>query len=270
MIRATHTTPVKLHSVLEGTALGCALAALAAFLGEVRSPASLVMLLIAGGAAAGWFPVTRRAMQAGSVVLAGVLAVCLLTPVLRAPLQALTLAESPRRADAIVVLGGGVQCGTRTQAPSSAARLIRGLELWRAGYAPVMTVSEPSGLLGPADCPRISVLQRDQITALYPRGGPQVLTLPRVTTTRDEAARVQGLARKFNWERVLLVTSPSHSRRAAQLFRSYGLNVVSVPANETLFDTTLPLPSDRLYALRVLLYEGLSRLKARLGGTPER
>lgn len=261
---------MELGPVLEGAALGCALATLAAFLGEVRAPAPLVLPLIIAGAVATWFPLTRRVIRVGSVGLAGVLALCLLTPVLRAPLRSLTLAQSPRPADAIVVLGGGVQCGTGAQAPSSAARLIRGLELWRAGYAPVMTVSEPSGLLGPADCPRLSTLQRDQITFLYPRGGPQVLTLNRVTTTRDEAARVQGLARTRGWERILLVTSPSHSRRAAGLFRSYGLNVVSVPAGETLFDTTLPLPSDRLYALRVLLYEGLSRVKASLGGTPER
>lgn len=256
--------------MLKGAALGCALGILAAFLGEVRSPAALVLLLIIAGAVAAWFPLTRRVMQAGCVVLAGVLAVCLLTPVLRAPLQALTLAGSPVPADVIVVLGGGVQCGTRAQAPSSAARLVRGLELWRAGYAPAMTVSEPSGLIGPADCPRLSVLQRGQITSLYPRGGPEVLTLSRVTTTRDEAARVRQLAQSRGWEQVLLVTSPSHSRRAARLFQAYGLSVVSVPADETLFDTTLPLPSDRLYAVRVLLYEGLSRVKASLGGTPER
>ncbi|WP_189007938.1 YdcF family protein [Deinococcus malanensis] len=256
--------------MLQGAALGCALATLAAFLGEVRMPAPLVLLLIIAGAVAAWFPLTWRVMQVGCVLLAGVLALCLLTPVLRAPLRALILAESPVPADAIVVLGGGVQCGTRTQAPGSAARLMRGLELWRAGYAKVVTVSEPSGLIGPADCPRLSALQRDQITALYPRGGPEVLTLLRVTTTRDEAARVRRLAEARSWERVLLVTSPSHSRRAAGLFRSYGLNVASVPASEPLFDTTLPLPSDRLYALRVLLYEGLSRVKARLGGTPER
>ena len=48
------------------------------------------------------------------------------------------------------------------------------------------------------------------------------------------------------------------------------MSVVSVPAREIRFDETLSTPLDRLWAVRVLTYEGLSRLKAGLGGTPER
>ncbi|MFC4426296.1 YdcF family protein [Deinococcus navajonensis] len=260
-----HTRPV-----LASAALGLVLATLAAFLGELRAPVSLLVALVLGSALAGAWRASRRVLWGGGGLLAAALGLCLLTPVLRAPLAALSLAQPPAPADAIVVLGGGVQCGTAAQTPASAARLIKGLTLWRAGFAPVLIVSEPSGLLGPADCPNLSALQRAQITALYPHDGPQVLNLHRVTTTRDEAARVKALVRSRGWRRVLLVTSPSHSRRAATLFEASGVPVLSVPAEETLYDTTLPLPSDRLYALRTLLYEGLSRLKAALGATPER
>lgn len=262
--------PGMLRGVGAGAAVGAALAALAAYLGDIRGTVPLLLALILGGGVAGAFPVTRRVLEVGSATLALLLAVCLLTPVLRAPLAALTLAQAPVRADAIVVLGGGVRCGTLAPESSSLARLVRGLEVWRAGYAPVLTVSEQSGLLGPAGCARLSDLERAQIAALYPAGGPGVLTLRRVTTTRDEAARVRDLARARGWRRVLLVTSPGHSRRAARLFAGPGLDVVSVPAPETRFDSTLPLPSDRLFALRTLLYEGLSRTKAALRGTPER
>lgn len=248
--------------VMGGTALGAALAVLAAYLGEVRGTGPLLLVLLLGGGVAGAFPLTRRMLQAVAGVLAVLIALCLLTPVLRGPLAALTLAQPPVRADAIIVLGGGVQCGARTMEASSLARLLRGLELWRAGYAPVLTVSEQSGLLGPPNCVKLSELERAQVRALYPTGGPEVLTLPNVTTTRDEAARVRDLARARGWRRVLLVTSPSHSRRAARLFAAQGVNVVSVPAPETRFDTALLLPADRLSALRVLLYEGLARVKA--------
>lgn len=251
-------------------ALGAALAVLAAYLGEVRGTLPLLLALLLGGGVAGAFPLTRRVMQAAAGGLALLLALCLLTPVLRGPLAALTLAQPPAQADAIIVLGGGVQCGARTLESSSLARLLRGLELWRAGYAPLLTVSEQSGLLGPANCVKLSELERAHIRALYPAGGPEVLTLRHVTTTRDEAARVRDLARERGWQRVLLVTSPSHSRRAARLFAAQGLNVVNVPAPETRFDTALLLPADRLAALRVLLYEELSRAKAAVGGTPER
>ncbi len=259
----------RIAGVMEGLALGAALGLLAAFLGEVRAPAPLLLALLAVGGLLGAFGTARRVFRVGCGLLVAVLSLTLLTPVLRGPLNALTLSQPPVPADAVVVLGGGVQCGTRALAPTSAARLARGLELWRAGYAPRLTVSEQSAVFS-ATCPKISGIMGAQVRALYPSAGPEVLTLRNVTTTRDEAARVRDLARAGGWTRVLLVTSPSHSRRAAALFRASGLTVTSVPADETLYDPTLPLPSDRLYALRTLLYEGLSRVKAALGATPER
>lgn len=259
--------------VLGGVGIGAALGALAAFLGEVRAPDSLLLTLIVGGGLAGASTVSRRILHVGAGIVALLLALCLLTPVLRAPLNALTLSQPPQNADAIVILGGGVQCGTRGLAASSEARLLRGLELWRAGYAPAVTVSEQSDLFS-ATCPRISAIEREVIRGLYPQNGPEILTLANVTTTRDEAARVRDLAAARGWQRILLVTSPSHSRRAAGLFAAQlnagGVRVSSVPAPETQFDATLPLPSDRLHALRTVLYEWLSRVKLGVGGTPER
>ncbi|BDP41201.1 hypothetical protein DAETH_11700 [Deinococcus aetherius] len=258
------------RGVLGGAAVGGAVAVLAAFLGEIRASVPLLLALLAAGMLGGAFSRTRRVLNMGAGVLALSLVPCLVTPVLRGPLAALAVNQAPTRADAIVVLGGGVQCRSRTPETTSLIRLLRGLELWRAGYAPVLTVSEQSGRIGPGDCVKLSDLERAQITALYPAGGPEVLTLRRVTTTRDEAARVRDLARARGWSRVLLVTSPWHSRRALGLFRAQGVGAVSVNAPETRFDLTLPTPADRLAAARVLAYEGLSRLKAALGGTPER
>jgi uncharacterized SAM-binding protein YcdF (DUF218 family) len=259
--------------VLGGAAIGAALGILAAFLGEVRAPEGLLLFLIVAGGLAAAFAVSRRILYLGAGVLALLLTLCLLTPVLRAPLDALTLSQSPQEADAIVILGGGVQCGTRELASNSQTRLLSGLELWRAGYAPVVTVSEQSDLFS-ATCPKMSVIEREVIRTLYPQGGPEVVTLGNVTTTRDEAARVRDLAGERHWKQILLVTSPSHSRRAAGIFAAQleagGVRVVSVPAPETRFDATLPLPSDRLYALQTVLYEWLSRVKQSVGGTPER
>lgn len=262
-----------LPGVLGGAATGAALGTLAAFLGEVRAPGSLLALLIVAGGLAGAFALSRRVLFAVAATLSLLLSLCVLTPVLRGPLNALVLAQPPQPADVIVILGGGVQCGTRTLAGSSQARLLAGLELWRAGFAPVVTVSEQSDVFS-ATCPKMSDIERERIRALYPQGGPEILTLTNVTTTVDEAARVRALAAQRNWTRVLLVTSPSHSRRAAGLFagqlKGGGVNVVSVPAPETRFDFTLPLPSDRLEAVRVVLYEWLSRVKRGVGGTPQR
>ncbi|WP_309569659.1 YdcF family protein [Deinococcus sp.] len=258
------------HGTLQGLIVGAALCVLAAFLGDIRASVPVLLTLLVSCAVGGTFTRMRRALMWSAGFLAAVLAGCVLTPVLRVPLDALTLAQPPVKADVIVVLGGGVQCGSAVLEASSMTRLERGLELWRAGYAPVMTVSEQSGLIGPSDCPKMSALERAQITALYPQDGPQVLTLANVTTTRDEAARVRAYAQERGWRRILLVTTPSHSRRAAGLFRANGLDVVSVPAREVRYDASLPLPGDRLWAVRILAYEWTSRVKNALGGTPER
>lgn len=253
-----------------GLLIGAALSVLAALIGDIRATPAVLLGIIGLCGLMGIFRPTRLLLQIGSGLIAVILAVCVLTPVLRAPMQTLVLNEQPVKADAIVVLGGGVQCGMGSLESSSMSRLLRGLELWRAGYAPIITVSEQSGLIGPANCPKVSDLEKNVIRHLYPVHGPSIATLRHVTTTRDEAARVRDLARQYGWKRVLLVTSPSHSRRAANLFRTYGVNTVSVNAQETRMDYTLTLPGDRISAFKTLLYEGLSRLFYVLGLTPER
>lgn len=265
--QALGRNPAFTIQVIYGALAGIALGVLAAFVGEVRTTLSVLVGLVVFGAVCGLARWSFRALLLGAGVLTVLLGVCLLTPVLRGPLQGLTVREVPVRADAIVVLGGGVGCGSGTLESSSLTRLVRGLELWRAGFAGVVTVSEQSGVLGPRDCPKMSVLESGVVGRLYPQGGPTVLTLRSVTTTRDEVARVRELARQLGWRRVLVVTTPSHSRRALGLFRAQGVEAVSVPAAETRFDETLPLPVDRLWAVRVLSYEGLSRLKALVGGS---
>lgn len=263
-------SPSPWRGLLIGLVLGAALAVLAALLGDIRATSAVLLGIIGVCGLLGIYRPTRRLLQGGAGLLALTLAACLLTPVLRGPLNALVLSEAPVKADAIVVLGGGVNCGRGTLESSSLARLIRGLELWRAGYAPVITLSEQSGIIGPAHCPKVSDLEKTLIRNLYPVGGPNIATLKNVTTTRDEAARVRDLARQQGWRRVLLVTSPSHSRRAANLFRGYGVNAISVNAQETRLDFALQLPGDRFTAFNILLYEGLSRLLYLLGLTPER
>lgn len=256
--------------VLHGAVIGLGLGILAAYLGEVRTPVSLLLGMVLICAVMGAFPFTHRLLTGASFVVLAVLGVCLLTPVLRGPLASLTVSQTPVKADAIVILGGGVWCDSRAPDTASLSRLVKGLELWQAGYASVVTVSEQSGLIGPPDCVKLSDMQRQTITRLYPTAAPDILTLNNVTTTRDEAARVRDYARARGWTRILLVTSPSHSRRAQAIFQQQGVNAISVPAPETRYDPSLPLPFDRLAALRTLMYEGLSRLKALVGGTPER
>lgn len=57
----------------------------------------------------------------------------------------------------------------------------------------------------------------------------EVIALPPCVNTRDEAAATRDLATERNWRRVFLVTSASHMRRAAGVFRSHGVEIVEIP-----------------------------------------
>ena len=85
---------------MEGVALGAALGLLAAFLGEVRAPAPLLLALLALGGLLGAFVTARRVFRVGCGLLVAVLSLTLLTPVLRGPLNALMLSQLPVPADA--------------------------------------------------------------------------------------------------------------------------------------------------------------------------
>lgn len=79
-----------------------------------------------------------------------------------------------------------------------------------------------------------------------------------VSSTRDEAVQVAALCRQRGWRSLLVVTSPTHSRRACAAFEREGLEVVCAPARETAADLeTLDRPVDRLEAFRLALHEWL-------------
>lgn len=251
----------RLGDSAHGAVIGIGIGVLAGYIGEFRAPASFLIFLVVICGILGAFHRTHMALITLSFTLIGLLGLSLMTPILKGPLRGLELFQAPTKADAIVVLGAGMQCGTGAMGAASMARLVKGLELWKAGYANVLTVSEPAGLAGFEDCPKLDVVQKKLINNLYPDSSPEVLILSKVRHTRDEAARVRDLAKEKGWNKVLLITSPSHSARASQTFEQYGVNVISVPATETRYDRELPLPSDRLAALKTLMYEWGSRLK---------
>ena len=143
-----------------------------------------------------------------------------LTRWLSAPL---IVGESPRRADAVVVLGAGAY-DAEVLTPDSAYRLVRGIQLWRQGYAPVLILS------GGGHRQMASTDAKAMASAAQSLGVPaEVLLLdPLPSSTREQALSVARIAQQRGMVSVLLVTSPLASRRATQAFRHAGLVVVPV------------------------------------------
>jgi uncharacterized SAM-binding protein YcdF (DUF218 family) len=96
-----------------------------------------------------------------------------------------------------------------------------------------------------------------------------VLLETRSRTTRENAVETARLARDKGFQRVLLVTSALHMRRAAGAFRAVGLEVVPAPTDFSVLGTgRLPnlLPdAGSLEATTATLHEwiGLSYYAAR-------
>jgi uncharacterized SAM-binding protein YcdF (DUF218 family) len=162
-------------------------------------------------------------------------------------------------ADAVFVFASRVQeDGDPTT--DAMSRLLRGVELVAEGRAPRLIVSEAAPPSGP-----YAPLARAWLEAFARRG--EVVTVGRIVNTRDEAVGAAKLCRERGWTRVLAVTSPTHTRRAAAALEKEGLVVFAVPSVETRFDLErLTWPGDRREAFAAITHERLGLVVYRRRG----
>jgi uncharacterized SAM-binding protein YcdF (DUF218 family) len=220
--------------------------------------------IVVGSALLGLHKSSRAALYFGSSLITVVLAICVFTPILQPLEDALDASELPSQADVIVPLGGGFFCGSAEFESGSLARLTKGLELWRSGYAKTMTITDAHGLA--ANCGSIKDAATALVQKLYPNAAPEIVVLRDMKTTRTEAEAVAREAKARGWKRVMVVTSPSHSRRAVTTFKQLGLDAFVVASSEPRFDSSLRTPFDRLQALRPLAREVAGFVKYALLG----
>lgn len=161
--------------------------------------------------------------------------------------------DLPRRdaltsADAVYILGSDIQRDGQLTT-SAMSRLLHGLELLGQDLAPRLIVGEL-----PPPVPSYAVPAKRLIRHLNLE--KEVLSVGPISRTRHEAVAVARLFREKGWRRVLLVTSPSHSRRASASFEKEGLIVVSSPSVQTEFDLErLRYPEDRIRAFGAIVHE---------------
>lgn len=145
------------------------------------------------------------------------------------------------KADMIVVLGGSTRGDTHWSSlgdlNEQADRLVHATELFKAGKAPRLLVSggAPRGarseaelmeqLLGVMGVPRRAVLRESESR-----------------DTRDNARFSAILLRGKGVQRILLVTSAFHMRRARPLFEAEGFEVIPAPTDFQRLVSTPPVP----------------------------
>ena len=153
---------------------------------------------------------------------------------------ALTPQQLPR-ADAVVVLGGGLRPALLprqgVEVTEGGDRLLRGVQLVRRGLAPLLVTSGGRvSFTGHDPAPPEALWARDLAQEL---GLPadRILINPGSRTTAEEARDIGALGRRRGWTRVLLVTSAFHMPRSLATFQQRsGLTVVPVACDYQLPD----------------------------------
>ena len=183
-----------------------------------------------------------------AALLAGLWLVVSFTPLTARMREGLVRRDAITNADAVFVFASRIQAdGDPTT--DAMSRLLKGVELIAEGRAPLLVVSEVAKPAGSH-----AALARAWLAAFARRG--EVLDIGEIGNTHDEAVELGKLCRERGLKRILAVTSPTHTRRAAATLEKQGLEVISVPAIETNFDLeTLLFPGDRRRAFSATAHE---------------
>jgi uncharacterized SAM-binding protein YcdF (DUF218 family) len=163
--------------------------------------------------------------------------------------------------DAIVVLSSGLS--------DDGTLDVQGLDRMLTGAALLRTEVSHSIVLTRLHTGRQGVtsdLDQQRVLALLPYV-PRVLRIDSAGSTRDEAVKVAGLARDQGWKRLIVVTSPVHTRRACAAFERVGLSIICVPSvSRDVALYALEHRVDRLRAFQLWLYEMIASWKYRANG----
>ncbi len=149
--------------------------------------------------------------------------------------------EPMANADAIVVLGCALQ-GDDAPGPSLEARTRHAVDLWKAKRAPRLFFSGHDANFQPSQA---------QAAAHFARrlGVPRwaMFTEDESRDTWENAKFSAAILKSHGWQRIILVSDPSHVWRASQHFKHFGMDVAVSGATES---DLLGLPLRVLKALR--------------------
>jgi uncharacterized SAM-binding protein YcdF (DUF218 family) len=196
-----------------------------------------------------WLTPLRRLVAALALAAAALWLLVSFTPATRLLSDGLVRRDPLRTADAVFVFASRVQADGEPTADAM-SRLLKGLQLVSEGRAPRLIVSET-----PHSRPYAEIA-REWARDMAPKA--EILVVGPIRNSREEAVAVARLCREHGWRRVVAVTSPVHTRRAAAALEGAGLEVVAVPSVEARYDLeTLDQPGDRRRGFAAALHERL-------------
>jgi uncharacterized SAM-binding protein YcdF (DUF218 family) len=134
----------------------------------------------------------------------------------------LVVSDALSKVDAIVVIGAGAQ-PDNLLLPDSAYTLLRGLQLFKAGYAPIIILSGGSHRGSKQTDPQAMA------TIAMSLGIPPEALILSVGGTRisAQAQAIAAVLSRHRLKSIALISPPIRSRRAAAAFRQAGIKTVS-------------------------------------------
>lgn len=167
---------------------------------------------------------TRARRRAGRILFATGAGVLLMfhTPLIWWLAQPLKVQASPRPADAIVVFAGGV--GESGQADQGhAERVGRAVELFRQGWSGKLVFS--SGYVYRYEEPFVMKALAIQL-GIPPQ---QIFLETQARNTYENVRNSHEMIRLHGWDKILLVSSPYHMRRALWVWKKVGPETTVIP-----------------------------------------
>ena len=245
--------------------------------GGLASPLSVILLVAAAGLALLWLTRRQRTgkwlVTAAFLLLAGGAYGWLGGPALRAlerdyqPLGAI-----PRDVKWVVVLGGGTTSDAslplaQRMMPATLARVVEGVRLLRQAPGAKLLLSGAAVFAAGSDAQSMSAM-----AAALGVPGAAIVTDERSADTEAQARNVRAIVKD---ERVVLVTSAVHMRRALLLFRRAGLQPVPAPTDYLSASSAGLSPADffpdadRLRGAENAIHEYFGLAWARISGQKE-
>jgi uncharacterized SAM-binding protein YcdF (DUF218 family) len=163
----------------------------------------------------------RRLLLWGLASIGGIVVLISQTPLVNWAMRPLVIYGPVERADAIVVLGGGVRYdGELSEATRQ--RLVYALRLFRKGYAPVVVLTGGN----PADPDLAESEQMERVARELGFSSLNFIVETEAKRTSEQARAVARIVRNRQMKSIILVTSPTHSYRALRSFRKAGVPVI--------------------------------------------
>jgi uncharacterized SAM-binding protein YcdF (DUF218 family) len=132
-------------------------------------------------------------------------------------------------ADALVILGGGINSRTGLLSFKTEERVRSGARIFSQGFAPLVVVT--GGKVGEntyAEAPAMAqLLQKLGVVE------NQIVQEDQAQNTLENAQNVMAIARERNWQKLIILTSDFHTSRACTFFRRDGAEVICRAADRS-------------------------------------